>query len=126
MEAGRIMLQEARTYKYLEQYRPELEFSFTTLFYVNTLFTYMQGVRPVRHGFVQKLGREMRETFPDFQENRYYLERVGAEEKKLVRMQMESTWRFLMYYKLLWGYRNLRKKISGIRAGQYKAAKERK
>ena len=126
MEAGRIMLQEARTYKYLEQYRPELEFSFTTLFYVNTLFTYMQGVRPVRYGFVQKLGREMRETFPDFQENRYYLERMGAEEKKLVRMQMESTWKFLIYYKLLWGYRNLRKKISGIRAGQYKTAKERK
>lgn len=52
MEAGRIMLREAREYGYLEQYRPELEFSFATLFYVNTLFTYMQGVRPVKGGFV--------------------------------------------------------------------------
>ncbi len=111
MEAGRIMLREARMYGYLEQYRPELEFSFTTLFYVNTLFTYMQGVRPVRYGFVRKLGQEMRANFPDFQENPYYLERVGAEEKKLVRMQMRSTVKFIVYYKLLWGYRNLRKKF---------------
>jgi glycosyltransferase involved in cell wall biosynthesis len=110
MEAGRIMLREAREYGYLEKYRPELEFTFTTLFYVNTLFTYMQGVRPVRQGFVRKLGKEMRETFPDFQKNPYYIERVGAEEKKLVKMQLASTAGFILYYKLLWGYRNFRKK----------------
>jgi hypothetical protein len=109
MEAGRIMLREAREYGYLEKYRPELEFTFTTLFYVNTLFTYMQGVRPVRMGFVRKLGKEMRETFPDFQKNPYYVERVGAEEKKLVKMQLASTAGFILYYKLLWGYRNFRK-----------------
>jgi glycosyltransferase involved in cell wall biosynthesis len=110
MEAGRIMLQEARDYGYLEQYRPELEFSFTILFYVNTLFTYMQGVRPVRAGFVRRLGREMRETFPDFRQNPYYMERVGAEEKKLVNMQLASTAGFIIYYKLLWAYRNFRRK----------------
>ena len=44
MEAGRIMLQEARDYGYLEQYHGELEFTFATLFYVNTLFTYMQSL----------------------------------------------------------------------------------
>lgn len=114
MEAGRIMLQEAKSYDYLEQYRPELEYTFTMLFYINTLFTYMQGVRPVRANFVEKLGREMRETFPDFQKNRYYLERVGAEEKKLTAMQMKSTWQFILYYKLLWGYRNFRKRLKSI------------
>ncbi len=113
MEAGRIMLREAVTYGYLEKYRAELEFCFTTLFYVNTLFTYMQGVRPVQYGFVKKLGQEMRAAFPDFQENIYYRERMGAEEKKLVRMQMASTIRFIVYYKLLWGYRGLRKRLRG-------------
>ena len=113
MEAGRIMLREAETYGYLEQYRAELEFCFTTLFYVNTLFTYMQGVCQVRYGFVKKLGQEMRAAFPDFQENIYYRERMGAEEKKLVRMQMASTIRFIIYYKLLWGYRGLRKRLRG-------------
>ena len=53
----------------------------------------------------------MQETFPDFQKNPYYIERVGAEEKKLVQMQLASTTRFILYYKLLWGYRNLRKKL---------------
>ena len=113
MEAGRIMLQEARQYGYLDKYRAELEFSFTTLFYVNTLFTYMQGVRPVKSSFVKKLGREMVETFPEFWENAYYKERVGAEEQKLIKMQLSSTVLFICYYKLLWGYRNLRKTIKG-------------
>lgn len=110
MEAGRIMLEEAEKFGYLEQYRAELEFNFTVLFYVNTLFTYMQGVKPVKYGFVQKLGREMQETFPDFQENPYYKQRVHAEEKKLVNMQMKSTLGFIFYYKLLWAYRNFRKR----------------
>ena len=33
MEAGRLMLREAEQYGYLEQYRPEIEFNFTVLFY---------------------------------------------------------------------------------------------
>ncbi len=111
MEAARIMLKEAREYQYLEKYHAELEFSFATLFYVNTLFTYMQGVRPVKYGFVKKLGQEMRKEFPRFTENRYYRERLGAEEKKMVRLQQRSTLGFILYYKLLWGYRNLRKKM---------------
>lgn len=115
MEAGRIMLREAKEYGYFEKYYPELEFTFSTLFYVNTLFTYMQGVRPVRADFVRRLGQEMLETFPDFQKNRYYAERIGAEEKKLVQMQLSSAFRFILYYKLLWGYRNLRKKLSAKR-----------
>jgi len=36
---------------------------------------------------------------------------VNPEEKKLIAMQQKSTLFFLMYYKLLWTYRNLRKKI---------------
>ncbi|MDE7021236.1 MAG: glycosyltransferase [Lachnospiraceae bacterium] len=111
MEAGRLMLREAEKYGYLEQYRPEIEFNFTVLFYLNTLFTYMQGVRPVTYGFVKKLGAEMKKSFPDFQKNPYYCERVHAEEKKLAAMQMRSTVWFILYYKLLWGYRNFRKRF---------------
>ncbi len=110
MEAGRIMLKEAQEYGYYEKYRPELEFSFAVLFYVNTLFTYMQGVRPVRYGFIKKLGDEMKQRFPYFQENPYYLERIHEEDKKLVGMQMRSTVMFILYYKLLWAYRNFRKR----------------
>lgn len=45
MEAGRIMIAEAKRYGYLEEYYKELECSFSVLFYVNTLFTYMFGVK---------------------------------------------------------------------------------
>lgn len=112
-EAGRLMLHEAKRHDYLDRYRPELEYSFTLLFYVNTLFTYMAGVRRTKYRFVKKLGEEMRCTFPDFQKNRYYCERTGEEEKKLIRIQMRSTVLFMGYYKLLWTYRKLRKKLSG-------------
>ena len=51
----------------------------------------------------------MRETFPNFRENPYYQERVHVEERKLIEMHMKSTLYFMLYYKVLWAYRNFRK-----------------
>ena len=113
MEAARVMVREAREFGYLEEYYPEIESSFTTLFYVNTLFSYMAGVKKKEYAFVRALGQEMKETFPGFMENPYYQERVHAEERKLIQMHMKSTLYFMLYYKLLWGYRNFRKKLKG-------------
>ncbi|MDD6491309.1 MAG: glycosyltransferase family 2 protein [Firmicutes bacterium] len=113
MEAARVMVREAREFGYLEEYYPEIESSFTTLFYVNTLFSYMAGVKKKKYAFVRAMGREMRETFPGFMDNPYYQERVHAEERKLIGMHMKSTLYFMLYYKLLWGYRNFRKKLKG-------------
>ena len=109
MAAGRIMLEEAHRHGYYDDFLPELEYSFTHLFYVNTLFTYMTGVGRTKIGFVKALGKEMKQTFPDFEKNPYYQERTHEEEKKLVRMQQRSTVFFMLYYKLLWAYRNWRK-----------------
>lgn len=109
MEAGRLMLDEARRHGYYEEFKPELEYSFTLLFYVNTLFTYMAGVKRARYRFVKSMGREMRQAFPDFEKNSYYQERTHEEEKKLIHMQQRSTLCFMLYYKLLWAYRNWRK-----------------
>lgn len=111
MEAARVMIKEAREFDFLEEYYPEIESSFTTLFYVNTLFSYMAGVKKKEFKFVKALGREMKETFPDFMGNKYYQERVHAEERKLIGMHMKSTLYFMLYYKLLWGYRNFRQKM---------------
>lgn len=109
MEAGRGILREAERFGYLEKYRPEICFEFTVLFYVNTLFSYMVGKGHKSFRFVKRMGKEMRAAFPEFMENPYYLERVRAEEKKLIAMQQKSTLFFLLYYKLLWTYRKLRK-----------------
>lgn len=125
MEAGRCMIAEAKKDGYFEEYKPEIEFSFTVLFYINTLFSAMPGKLAAdpdltktgaangnsRYAFVKDLAREMRETFPDFMENPYYKARVHAEEQRLVAMQQRSPLRFYIYYKLLWAYRNFRKKL---------------
>lgn len=112
MTAGRQILKEAREGGYLETYRPEIEFMYTVLFYVNTLFSAMPKEQKIAdcYGFTAKMGKEMKESFPDFQKNRYYLERIHPEEKKLINMQMKSHLLFYIYYRLLWFYRNLRKK----------------
>lgn len=111
MEAARVMVREAKEFGFLEEYYPEIESSFTTLFYVNTLFSYMAGVKKKNYRFVKALGKEMKETFPGFQNNQYYQERVHAEERKLIGMHMKSTMYFMLYYKVLWAYRNFRKKL---------------
>lgn len=113
MEAARVMVQEAKEFGYLEEYYAEIESSFTTLFYVNTLFSYMVGVKRPDPRFIRKMGREMRETFPDFMQNQYYTERVHEEERKLIRMQQSSTLLFMLYYRLLWSYRRLHKRLRG-------------
>ena len=113
MEAGRGIVREAKRFGYLERYRPEICFEFTVLFFVNTLFSYMVGKGRKSWRFVRRMGEEMRETFPEFMENPYYLERIHAEEKKLIALQQKSTLAFLFYYRLLWAWRNLRKRMKG-------------
>ena len=60
------------------------------------------------YGFCKKLATEMKETFPNFQDNEYYKEKVHPEEKKLISYQMKSHLFFYIYYRLLWFYRGLR------------------
>ena len=111
MEAARIMIKEAKEFGFWEEYKEEIESSYTTLFYVNTLFSYMAGVNKKEYSFVKAMGEEMKKTFPDFRKNKYYQTRVHEEERKLIDMHMKSTAYFMLYYKLLWTYRNFRKKL---------------
>lgn len=113
MEAARIMVAEARQFGFFDDYKEEIESSFTTLFYVNTLFSYMMGVKKQEFSFIKAMGEEMKKTFPDFRKNKYYQSRVHAEERKLIDIHMKSTLYFVVYYKLLWAYRNFRKKLAG-------------
>ncbi|WP_130836293.1 glycosyltransferase family 2 protein [Lachnoclostridium sp. Marseille-P6806] len=108
MEAGRRMLLEAKRYGYFEKYREEIEFSFAVLFYVNTLFSAMRGLRSGCLGFVTALAKEMRDAFPDFRQNRYYKERIGREEQKYIALQQRHPLRFYVQYRALWLYRDAR------------------
>lgn len=108
MEAMRIMVQMAKEGKYLEAYFEELEYKFINLFYQNTLFSYMRGKQRKKLSFIRNMGKEMKQYFPDFQNNKYYLQKVDEEERFLMSLQQKSTAVFVAYYKLLWTYRRLR------------------
>ena len=109
MEAGRILLAHAREEGYLTRFPDEIEFQFTELFFINTFFSALQtkGLAGC-YAFTREVAKEMHATFPAFQENRYYAERVHPEEKKLIRMQETSHLKFYVYYRLLHAYRRVR------------------
>lgn len=103
MKAAELFYAECRDRGFLERYRPEIEYRFAELYYVITLFSYMQGVRRPKLSFVRELRRGVEERFPDFRENKYYQELIGAEERRLVELQAKSDVRFYWYYRLkLW------------------------
>ena len=45
---------------------------------------------------------------PKFRENKYYIDRMGPEEKKMINLLMKSKHAFLLYYDALHLYRKLR------------------
>ncbi len=103
MQAEETFYMECRKRGMLEEYREEIEFRFVELFYVTTLFSYLQGARHPRLAFVRELRQRVQEYFPDFQENTYYQKNIGQEEQRLVAMQCRSDIRFYLYYRMkLW------------------------
>ncbi len=110
MRAGELLVKQCRAYGFYERYRSELEFAYTKLYYVNTLFTYVIGVsRPKLH-FLNELKRGLLREFPDFQDNSYFRQEYDREQKKLIRLHMKSSLLFLAYYELLTAYRKWRKR----------------
>lgn len=109
LESMRIMLKMAKEDGSIDKYHDEIEFRFTNLFYQNTLFSYMQGVKGVRVSFIRPLGKAMKECFPAFRQNPYYLERVNEEERKFISLQQKSTIAFILYYKFVYFVRRIKK-----------------
>ena len=113
LTSGRLIISEAKEKGYLDKYRQEIEFMYTSLFYVNTLFSAMPRRMHVKgcYKFTGNLAHEMKMSFPDFQKNPYYIQRIHPEEKKLIKIQMKSHLLFYIYYRLLWFYRDFRSKM---------------
>lgn len=110
MKAGELLLSQMQKRGFLEEYRPEIEYRFAELYFVNTLFSYMLGVEKKHFGFVRELKRGIQMPFPHFMENPYYQQYTAGEEKKLIALLMKSTAVFYWYYRGLWRYRKLRQK----------------
>lgn len=99
MQVGRQLFSEMEKRGFLEEYRKEIEYRFTELYFVNTVFTYMQGVSSPKLSFVKELRKGQLEIFPGFRENSYYREYTGPEEQKLIDLLMKSPLRFYVFYR---------------------------
>lgn len=108
MKAGLLLVKECKERGFYEPYMSELEFAFTKLYYVNTLFSYLIGVPKARVAFLRELYDGMKQTFPNFEKNPYFISTYDDEQKKLMHMHGQSSLRMLVYYKTLTLYRRLR------------------
>ncbi len=69
MTAATLFYEECNKRQLLEPYYKEIEYRFTELYYVNTLFSYMQGMSHPRMGFVKDLRPGPFERFPRLKAN---------------------------------------------------------
>lgn len=108
MRAMELFYEECQKRGFLEEYLSEIEYCFVQLFYVNTLFSYLQGAQHPKLSFVRELRQAVEQRFPDFEKNEYYRELTGAEEQQLIAMQGQSDLKFYWYYRLKLLVRRLR------------------
>lgn len=109
--AANLLYEECKRRELLEKYYKQIEYRFTELCYVITLFSYMSGVKHPRLKFIKELRQGVLEKFPDFRKNVYYQQLTGTEEQQLIAMQMQSDAQFFYYYRLKQMVRKLRKKL---------------
>lgn len=113
LTTGKMLVDWCKKSGFYVPYKWELEYRFTELYYVNTLFSYMVGKERVKIRFLKKMADGIKEEFPDFQENPYYKQTYDAEQKRLIRYHMKSSLFFFLYYRALNGFRKARKKLFG-------------
>lgn len=109
MKAAVLFYEEAKKRGFLVKYHKEIEYRFSELYYVITLFSYLSGVQHPKLSFVKELRKGVVERFPEFEKNPYYLKETGTEEKQLINIQGKSNLAFFLYYKLKQLVRKMRK-----------------
>lgn len=112
MLAATLMLSEMRERGILVEHHAEVEYRFTELYYVITLFSYMLGMKHKKLKFVKQLKKGILAEFPDFQKNVYYQQYTNEEEKRMIALHMESDTKFYFYYGFKLIVRKIRKKLS--------------
>lgn len=108
MKASEIYMEECRKRGFYEKYKEEIDYKFIELFYMNTLFSYMQGCKKKKLSFIREIKKRLLEYVPDFSKNQYYLQNTDAESKKLIRIHMRTDVCFYVYFNLLHLYRRVR------------------
>ena len=115
LQAMEMLMGECYKRGFLEEYPEEIEYRFTEMFYVNTLFSYMINMpfHKKRISYLRLLRDGIMAYFPEYATNPYFDERQDAEVKKLTAIHCKSPFKFFWYYTALTTYRKIRKKLKG-------------
>ncbi len=116
MKAGEILLEECHRRGLMGKYREEIEFRFTELYYVTTLFSYMYSGVHRKPSHTELLREGMQVLLPEYDQNPYYSRMVAAEDQKLISLHKKSNLLFFVWYCVLFGYRKFRKRLRGEKA----------
>lgn len=109
LKAEEIFYEECEKRGFLKQYYKEIEYRFTELGYVITLFSYLQGTKHPTLSFVRELREAVEKRFPNFENNDYYRQLTPPDEQTLIAMQGKSHVKFYWYYRLQLFVRRLKK-----------------
>lgn len=112
LDMGKRLIDESRIAGFYDEYKTQLEFAFSKLYYINTLFSYMLGVKHPKVAFLRQIADGIRWEFPNFQDNPFFQEEFDDEQKRLAALHMKSPVIFLIYFKLLYFYRRIMKKVT--------------
>lgn len=108
MTAGEMMLSEIKKRGFLDEYHDEIESIFTTIYFTNTVFSYMRIKKGKKYSVIKHIKKRMMEEFPDFRSNKNYGKFMDDEQKRYVDLMMKNSLAFYIKYSLLWMYRDLR------------------
>lgn len=100
MKAAALLYDQCKERGVLGEYKAEIEYRFVELYYVNTLFSYLSGVKRPKLSFIRELRQGVRERFPGFEQNPYYREKTGGEEQRLIALQQRWNLGFYLLYRL--------------------------
>ena len=79
-----MILEIANREGWLQKFLPEYEYNFTTLFLINTLYLVLPCEFTGKKEYIIQLVRELKRIFPNFQSNRYYLQKAIPERRGLI------------------------------------------
>lgn len=108
MTAMEIYKEEYLQRGFFEKYKEEILYKIVEMGYKITLFSYLQAATRPSLAFLRRLKRFLLTQVPDYESNVYYRQYTDAESRKLIALHVKSPALFLIYYKLLHGYRRLR------------------
>ena len=109
MRSGILMIEDAKKRGFYEDLKEEIEYKFISLYYLNTLFSYVREGKHIDKKFVRSIGEGLLNYVPDFRNNKYFKERIDAEEKRMADLHLKHPYLFIIYYRALWAYRKAKR-----------------